>query len=40
MPSDRIEAGVQAARGTVTGIPTGFVDLDYKTSGMQPQTWF
>lgn len=23
-------------KGTVTGIPTGFVDLDYKTSGMQP----
>lgn len=23
-------------QGTVTGIPTGFVDLDYKTSGMQP----
>ena len=22
--------------GTVTGIPTGFIDLDYKTSGMQP----
>ena len=21
-------------KGTVTGIPTGFVDLDYKTSGM------
>ncbi|SCP96338.1 replicative DNA helicase [Anaerobium acetethylicum] len=23
-------------KGTVTGIPTGFADLDYKTSGMQP----
>ena len=23
-------------RGSVTGIPTGFIDLDYKTSGMQP----
>ena len=23
-------------RGNVTGIPTGFIDLDYKTSGMQP----
>ncbi len=23
-------------KGSVTGIPTGFVDLDYKTSGMQP----
>ena len=28
----------QAARhkGTVTGISTGFYDLDYKTSGLQP----
>ena len=25
-------------KGTVTGIPTGFLDLDYKTSGLQPQT--
>lgn len=24
------------AGGVVTGIPTGFLDLDYKTSGMQP----
>ncbi|MGN0157941.1 MAG: replicative DNA helicase [Brotaphodocola sp.] len=24
------------AQGTVTGIPTGFIDLDYKTSGLQP----
>ena len=23
-------------QGTVTGIPTGFIDLDYKTSGMHP----
>ena len=23
-------------KGTVTGIPTGFLDLDYKTSGMHP----
>ncbi len=23
-------------QGAVTGIPTGFIDLDYKTSGMQP----
>ena len=23
-------------QGTVTGIPTGFIDLDYKTSGLQP----
>ena len=23
-------------QGAVTGIPTGFLDLDYKTSGMQP----
>ena len=24
------------SQGSVTGIPTGFIDLDYKTSGMQP----
>ncbi len=24
------------ARGSVTGVPTGFLDLDYKTSGLQP----
>lgn len=32
---DRIE---QASRnkGNVTGIPTGFIDLDYKTAGFQP----
>lgn len=23
-------------QGTVTGVPTGFIDLDYKTSGLQP----
>ncbi len=23
-------------KGTVTGIPTGFIDLDYRTAGMQP----
>ena len=23
-------------KGSVTGIPTGFIDLDYRTSGMQP----
>ena len=23
-------------QGSVTGIPTGFIDLDYKTSGFQP----
>ena len=23
-------------KGSVTGIPTGFIDLDYKTSGMHP----
>jgi len=23
-------------QGTVTGIPTGFIDLDYRTAGMQP----
>ncbi len=24
------------SKGTVTGIPTGFIDLDYKTAGLQP----
>ena len=24
------------SKGTITGIPTGFIDLDYKTSGLQP----
>lgn len=23
-------------KGTVTGIPTGFIDLDYQTAGLQP----
>ena len=23
-------------QGTVTGVPTGFIDLDYRTAGMQP----
>ena len=32
---ERIEAAYRAG-GNVTGIPTGFIDLDYKTSGMQP----
>jgi len=32
---DKIEAASKN-KGTVTGIPTGFIDLDYKTSGFQP----
>ena len=32
---DKIEKASKA-QGTVTGIPTGFVDLDYKLSGLQP----
>ncbi len=32
---DRIEKASKS-KGTVTGIPTGFIDLDYKTSGFQP----
>lgn len=32
---DRISAAARN-RGTVTGIPTGFKDLDYKLSGLQP----
>lgn len=32
---DRIEAAAKN-NGSVTGIPTGFLDLDYKTSGLQP----
>ena len=32
---DRIEAASRM-KGSVTGIPTGFIDLDYKTSGFQP----
>lgn len=32
---DRIEKASKN-KGAVTGIPTGFVDLDYRTAGMQP----
>ena len=32
---EKIEAASKT-QGTVTGIPTGLIDLDYKTSGMQP----
>ena len=32
---DKIEQASKT-QGTVTGIPTGFVDLDYKLSGLQP----
>ena len=32
---DKIEKASKS-KGTVTGIPTGFVDLDYKLSGLQP----
>lgn len=32
---ERIEAASRNP-GAVTGIPTGFIDLDYKTSGLQP----
>jgi replicative DNA helicase len=32
---EKIEA-TSKTKGTVTGVPTGFVDLDYKTSGLQP----
>lgn len=32
---DRIEMASKN-KGSVTGIPTGFVDLDYRTAGMQP----
>lgn len=32
---DRIEAASKN-KGSVTGIPTGFTDLDYRTAGMQP----
>lgn len=31
----RIEAAART-KGNVTGIPTGFIDLDYRTAGMQP----
>ena len=32
---DKIEAAAKN-HGSVTGIPTGFLDLDYRTAGMQP----
>lgn len=32
---DKIEAAARN-KGSVTGIPTGFIDLDYRTAGMQP----
>ncbi|MCD7716673.1 MAG: replicative DNA helicase [Lachnospiraceae bacterium] len=32
---DRIEAASRS-KGSVTGLATGFIDLDYKTSGFQP----
>ncbi len=32
---NRIEAAFKAG-GNITGIPTGFIDLDYMTSGLQP----
>lgn len=32
---DKIEAAAKS-NGTVTGIPTGFLDLDYRTAGLQP----
>jgi len=32
---DKIEKASQT-KGEVTGIPTGFIDLDYRTAGMQP----
>ena len=32
---EKIETASKS-QGTVPGIPTGFIDLDYKTSGMQP----
>ncbi len=32
---DKIEAASKT-KGNVTGIPTGFIDLDYRTAGMQP----
>ena len=37
-PVELIEKIEKASRnqGSVTGIPTGFIDLDYKTSGFQP----
>lgn len=32
---DKIESAARN-KGAVTGIPTGFIDLDYRTAGMQP----
>ena len=32
---DKIEKASKT-KGSVTGIPTGFIDLDYRTAGMQP----
>lgn len=32
---DRIETAAKN-KGSVTGVPTGFIDLDYRTAGMQP----
>ena len=32
---DKIEQA-HVNKGAVTGVPTGFIDLDYKTAGMQP----
>ena len=32
---DKIEAAAKN-RGSVTGVPTGFLDLDYRTAGLQP----
>ena len=32
---EKIEAASQQ-QGSVTGIPTGFIDLDYRTAGLQP----
>lgn len=32
---EKIEQAAKS-QGNVTGIPTGFIDLDYKTSGLQP----
>ena len=33
---DKIESAARN-KGAVTGIPTGFIDLDYRTAGMQPR---
>ena len=32
---DKIEAAAKS-KGSVTGVPTGFLDLDYRTAGLQP----